>query len=323
MMEAIKSSNSFKCVEKITRPLRRFLNKFLDDWSLSFAAMLSYYLLIFLLSMSVVVAGIIGLFLRNDFDTQQYIKDKIINSIATDNSTAADVKKVIDFATDKLTKNANGFLSIGIVFTIFGASRLFVAIDKCMCIIYRIPERGFIRQNLLAFAAVFILILIIPIMIATSLVSSVLFSIIPSEAGRIGALAGGIGLSLLTAFVFFEFIYWVIPNKKMSLVVTWCGSLIAAITLEIFITLFPFYVQNFMSNYTGQLGFAVILLLFFYYFATIIIVGAQINAVFFENYQTLGGGLGTCVSRMHEEYGVGDLRRPLIDGNSEPRSYTH
>ncbi|CAF2098634.1 unnamed protein product [Rotaria magnacalcarata] len=262
MMEAIKSSNYFKCVEKVIRPLRRFLNKFLDDWSLSFAAMLAYYLFISLLSMGVVVAGILGLVLRNDFDAQQYIKDKIINSIATDNSKAADLKKVIDFVTDRVTKEASGVLSIGTVFAIFGASRLFVAIDKCMCIIYRIPERGFIGQNLLAFAAVFIFILIMPIIIAISSVSSVLASIIPSEAGRIGTFA-------------------------------------------------------------GQLGFAVIFLLFFYYFATIIIVGAQINAAFFENYQTLGAGLGTCVSRMHEEYDVGDLRTPLIDENNEPRSYTH
>ena len=57
--------------------------------------------------------------------------------------------------------------------------------------------------------------------------------------------------SLLTAFVFFETIYWFVPNKKMSLKTTWCGSLVAAVTMELFIILFPLYARNFMGNYAG------------------------------------------------------------------------
>ena len=60
-----------------------------------------------------------------------------------------------------------------------------------------------------------------------------------------------------------------------------------------------------MSNYAGQIGFAVILLLFLYYFATILILGAQINAFFFDDYQPLAEGLGTYISQMHDEHGVG------------------
>ncbi len=61
----------------------------------------------------------------------------------------------------------------------------------------------------------------------------------------------------------------------------------------------------------GQIGFAVILLLFLYYFATILILGAQINAFFFDDYQPLVDGLGTYLSQMHEEHGVGNTGKAL------------
>lgn len=58
-----------------------------------------------------------------------------------------------------------------------------------------------------------------------------------------------------------------------------------------------------------------ILLLFLYYFATILILGAQINAFFFENYQPLFDGLGTYISQMHAEHGVGSESKPSGDEN--------
>jgi len=195
----------------------------------------------------------------------------------------------------------------------FGASRLFIAIDKCLTIVYRLPERTFVRQNLLAFGMLFIFILLVIIMLVASSAPSALLSIIPGGGGQFGAFIAGILSSLLVAFALFEVIYLVVPNKKMSFKITWCGALVAACTLEIFIILFPLYVRRFMGNYAGQIGFAVILLLFLYYFATILIFGAQINAFFFDGYQPLFDGLGTYISQMHFEHGVGNLNKPLTD----------
>ena len=69
--------------------------------------------------------------------------------------------------------------------------------------------------------------------------------------------------------------------------------------------------------FIGQIGFAVILILFFFYFATILILGAQINAFFVENYKPLADGLGTYISHMHEEHGAGDPSRPLLENESD------
>ncbi len=90
-------------------------------------------------------------------------------------------------------------------------------------------------------------------MLAASSAPSVLLSIIPGAGGRFGTYMGGILCSLLVAFILFEGIYYLIPNKKMSFRTTWCGALVASCTLELFIILFPLYVTKFMGNYAGKL----------------------------------------------------------------------
>lgn len=132
-----------------------------------------------------------------------------------------------------------------------GSARLFIAIDKCMTIIYRLPERSFLRQNLIALGALFLFITIIILMLTASSVPTALMGIIPGGGGRFGVFVAGILFSTAIAFALFETIYWITPNKKMTLKKTWCGALIAAITLEFFIILFPLYVRHLMSNYAG------------------------------------------------------------------------
>ncbi|CAF1114669.1 unnamed protein product [Rotaria sordida] len=321
MINKIKSSAIFERVQQETTTARLFLKKFLRDWSLNLAAMLAYNLLISLLPMAIALFGILGVVLRNYPQVQQEIKDRIIDAFSTDNTTSSGVKQIVDIAFDQLSKEAGGILLMGVIIAFFGSSRLFVAIDKCMCIVYRVPQRPFLPENILAFGAVFVFIIIIPIMLAFSSAPYILISIIPGGSGRFGAFVAGITFSLLSAFILLELIYLYIPNRNMSFKVTWCGALVAACTLEIYIILFPLYVRLFMGNYTGQIGFAVIFILFLYYFALIIILGAQINAFFFDNYQPLVHGLGTCLSEVYEGYGIDNPNRPLCEDDMEIRSY--
>jgi len=316
MINNITSTTAFKQTQQKTKPARRFLRKFLNDWSMDFAAMLAYNLLIALLPIAVALFGILGLILKNHPDARQDLENKIIASFPSDNTTQAGIRQVVDLAFSQLLRDSGLILAIGIFFALFGSSRLFIAIDKCMTIVYRLPERPFLRQNLLAFGMLFFFILVIPLMLVASSAPSVLINIIPEGGRQFGTFIAGMLFSLLIAFGLFEAIYWFVPNKNMSFKTTWCGALVAATTLEVFIILFPLYVRRFMTNYAGQIGFAVILLLFFFYFATILILGAQINAFFFENYRPLTDGLGTYISQMHEEHGVGETNRPLCDENA-------
>ena len=51
-----------------------------------------------------------------------------------------------------------------------------------------------------------------------------------------------------------------------------------------------------MADYVGQLGFIIITLLLFYLFGLVFVIGAQINAFFFDQIQPLKSGLGSCLS---------------------------
>jgi uncharacterized BrkB/YihY/UPF0761 family membrane protein len=94
MIDNIKTSTAFKQSQRHTKPARRFLRKFLNDWSLNFAAMLAYNLLIALLPTAVALFGIFGLVLKNHPDTQQGIKNKIINTFPADNTTRSGITQV-------------------------------------------------------------------------------------------------------------------------------------------------------------------------------------------------------------------------------------
>ncbi|CAF4884383.1 unnamed protein product, partial [Rotaria magnacalcarata] len=55
--------------------------------------MLAFNLLIALLPIAVALFGILGLVLRNNSGAQQEIKDTIVNSLSTDNTTQVGIKQ--------------------------------------------------------------------------------------------------------------------------------------------------------------------------------------------------------------------------------------
>lgn len=158
----------------------------------------------------------------------------------------------MDLAFDQISRDAGGIFAMGIIFSMLSASRLFVSIDKCLTIIYRLPERTFVRQTILSIGLFLLFLILIVILLIGSSFPTALMNLILNDGGRFGIFVCGIVVSTLIAFILFEMIYFLTPNKKMAFKKTWCGSLSAAITLEIFLILFPLYVRQFLSNYAGK-----------------------------------------------------------------------
>ncbi|CAF4755043.1 unnamed protein product [Rotaria sp. Silwood2] len=94
MIDNIKSTTVFKGGQRQTKPVRRFIRKFFNDWSMDFSAMLAYNLLIALLPIAVALFGITGLVLKNYPDTQKAVKNKIIHLFPADNTTQAGIQQV-------------------------------------------------------------------------------------------------------------------------------------------------------------------------------------------------------------------------------------
>ncbi|CAF2870001.1 unnamed protein product [Rotaria sp. Silwood2] len=309
MESTVINTRLFQYAKRETTPFRLFIQKFKHDWSFVFAGMLAFNILLALLPMAITLFGILGIVLNNHPDLQNRIKSKIVEAFPPKASDG--IREIMNMAFRKLYHDAGLILSFGILFAIIGSSRLFIAIDRCLTIIYRLEERKFIKKYLLAIGMLFLFLLLIPLMIAASSIPSLLLGVIRDAGGRFGVYIAGIIFSVFFSFILFEIIYLLIPNKKMKIKHTWCGAIVAAGALQLFMVFFPLFVRKSMGSYTGQIGIAVILLLFLFYAAIILILGAQINAFFFEHIQPLPVSLATFVSKLAHVYHEDEARRPL------------
>jgi len=313
------TENLVQSVNKHTQPFREFLTKFSNDWAMTFAGVLAYSLLTAMLPIAIALIAILGLVLgaanRNNIIEQV---SKVFPGLAGQQNT-------VTLAIDQLSKQAGLLAIIAVLLAIFGGSRLFITVEGCLDIIYRVRPRPPIRQNLMAFGMFILFIILIPIMVFASSAPSFILNflgqnpvlstlpLVKSVVSNpvITYIAGIVG-GLIAAFLLFEAIYFVVPNQYISWRNSWKGALVAAVAMTVFFNLFPLYIQYFLKNYAGQIGFAVILLLFFYYFAVILMLGAEVNAFFFERVRALPNDLVTFVSTM-----AGTLNRDIPESEDK------
>jgi len=265
-----------------------------------------------MLPIAVALFGILGLVLGSNSSLTSTIAHDLATIVPqTSSSSSTATQQAIELAVQQLHKQAGFLLIIAIALAIFGGSRLFITLENCLNLVYRLRPRTAIRQNLMAFAMLILFIILIPLMVFASAAPTIILSFVSNIPGLsaipffsaiakspiLAYLAGLVG-GFIVAFILFEAIYFVVPNQKISWRNSWRGAVAAAIALELFLLLFPIYIRYGLKNYTGQVGFAVILLLFFYYFAVILMIGAEVNAFFFEKIQPLPNNLVTFVSTM-------------------------
>lgn len=292
LFNVVESNEVFEEVLGDAKTFANFWQKFMNDWVLNFASGLAYSLLMAMFPMVIALAATIG-FLGGDLAPRaQQALIEHLNAIFPQIETNQDL---LSPALTLLHKNA-GFLSIlAIALAIFSGSRLFISIEDYFDIIYHTRARSFLRQNLMAICMLLIFIPLIPIMLLASSIG-------------IGGFLGG----LLASWLLFEAIYMIVPNQHISLRNSWLGALVAAIALQIYVALFPFYVEHFLGSYTGNAGFAVILLLFFYYFAVILLAGAEVNAFYAEGVRGTPdniAGLVQRATRLADRKKLADLAR--------------
>ena len=288
--------------------LQGFLKKFNNDWSMTLAGSLAYSLLTALVPILLAILSVLGFTLGPstvDYVTRHLTlgSNKVLNQALT-----LQIKMVIT----QLNRQAGILAIIAVLTAIFAGSRLFISMEGCLDVIYRVRPRKVIGQNVMAISMMILFIILVPIMIFAATLPGIIQSCIASNAilrqlpmvNTISNnaltiwLTGFIG-GLLAAYLLFWAIYLIVPNQKISLSRSWAGALASALALELFITIvFPFYIAHFMSSYAGQAGLVVILLVFLYYFAVILMLGAEVNAYFFEKVQPLPNDLATFVSTM-------------------------
>jgi membrane protein len=299
-LQKITSSKPVEKTEQEARPIKQFIAKFNNDWVMNFASGLAFNTLTAIFPILVALIAIFGLVVGGNPAAQH----QLINGIQSIFPQQIQKGNLLQPVFNSLNRNAGPLLIIAILTALFGGSRLFISMEGYFDIIYHQRPRNVIKQNIMAFSMLLLFIILIPIMIFGAALPALVVSLI--KATPLNNVPGsellftliGIGFGLLFAWIFFEVIYIVVPNQHISFRNSWLGAVVAAVGVEIYLVLFPFYVAHFMNTYTGTAGFAVILLFFFYYFAVILLLGAEVNAFFAEKIRATPADIPTMIHEM-------------------------
>jgi membrane protein len=259
--------------------LRDFWTKVNNDWVFNLSALLAYDVLFSVFPIVLVLLALAGYVLGN---VSPATTDQLAQAIAQVLPGGVG-QQVVNAALSALKQNATPVLVVGVLTAFYFGSRLFIVIENCFGIIYRLPSRSFWRQNLMAVLMLLLYVLLVPLVFATATASNALAPVLFPGGGPSADLlvrAAGIVTSLALAMVLFGAIYLFVPHQRIRFVDAWRGTILAAALLVLYQQVFPLYQSMFLrlDNYGSILGFAAVIVIFFYYVAFILLLGAEVNS---------------------------------------------
>ena len=289
------------------KSLMGFFHKFNNDWVMNFASALAFNLITAILPILIAILGVAGLIVGHLDPTaeSQLINniEKIFPSTGQLGSSGSG-NDFIHLALNQLNHYAGFFVIVAVLLAIFGGSRLFISMEGYFDIIYHVRPRGVIRQNIMAIIMMVVFIVLIFLMVIVASLPAAIQSI-GTTIGLGPLVSNGfvdwlisVAVSLFIGWMLFEAILVVVPNQHISFRNSWLGALVAAVLLQIYLSLFPLYVTHFLGNYSGNIGLVIILLFFLYYFAVILLIGAEINAYYAEGIQSTPDNLAVMVHKL-------------------------
>lgn len=162
------------------KPTQAFFQKFSNDWSFIFAGSLAYSFLTALFPILIALIAILGFVLGGQKTSQEFILSQIQHAIPSF-ATQGSQRDLFLSISKQLSASAGILAIVSVLLAIFGGSRLFVAIENCLDLIYRVRPRTALRQNAVAIGMMVIFIILIPIMAFASTIPSFVLSFINSN----------------------------------------------------------------------------------------------------------------------------------------------
>lgn len=260
-----------------------FWLKINNDWIFNLAGLLAYNLLMAVFPVLLLLLAGYGIVLQLISPGAEGELERALASVLPGNTGTVLVASV---AAD-LKKSVGLLLVVGLVSAFLAGSRLFVTLEGCFGIVFRLRGRDPLRQNRMAFGMLMLFLLIVPLVFLISILPAGLVALIdPRGRSLLGGLLGnGARLVILfaAALLFFGAIYAFVPNRRMRWRTwgrNWHGTVVAAVLLVFYELLFRLYQQYLLhaDNYGSVAAFTIVILLFLYYVAFILLLGAEINS---------------------------------------------
>jgi membrane protein len=273
---------------KDVSPLMGFWTKTNNDWVFNLSGLLAYNFLMSIFPILLVLLAVAGLILGN-------LSPATYTQFQHDLQTALPQGgTILSVAANNLSRSAGVLFVVGLVTALYAGSRLFVTIENCFGVVFRLRARTFLRQNVMAIGMLLLYAILIPVVALASIIPSAIMQALGSlgRNGVVGLLSdvAGVVISFIFACVLFAAIYIVVPNRPVRFSEAWRGTLVAGALLAIYEIVFPLYLHYALhpGNYGSVAGFAVVILVFFYYLAFILLIGAEVNSWALGQRQTAG-----------------------------------
>lgn len=270
-------------VRRRLAPVLDFWTKINNDWIFNWASGLAYTLLTSILPILLAILAIGGFILGSLSVSSLGQLQSVLARGLPGGSTGAG-GQIVSAALAQLNRSAGVLFIVGILGAIIAGSGLFLSLESAFGIIFRLKGRDPIPQRIMAISMVLLYVLLVPIMVFASLIPAAILGALhvgtkdPGGAFLLQAL--GLAVGFAAAVVFFGSIFYVVPNRRMSLREIWPGTLVSAVLLVVYEIVFPIYENLFLrSNYSSIIGLIVVILIFFYYLAFILLIGAEINSM--------------------------------------------
>ncbi|MGE7921041.1 YihY/virulence factor BrkB family protein [Viridibacillus sp. NPDC093762] len=258
--------------------LMEFIQRIKNDDISGFSAQLAYFFLLSFFPLLIFLVTLLP-FLNIDPD-QIYL---FLNAILPDQ-----VYSLIIGTISEILENRNGgLLSIGIIGTIWSASK---GVDALIKSLNRSYDKNETRPYIIArFVSVIFTFLLVGLIIVALLLSVfgrqigvILFSYFGLEVDFL--MVWNSIRSIIPPLLIFTVLttmYWIVPNKKLYLRSVLLGSAAATVAWIVLSYGFSYYVSNF-ANYSatyGSIGGIIILMLWLYFTGMILMASGQINAI--------------------------------------------
>lgn len=273
-----------KGLKQRIQPLLEFWQKLSNDWIFNLSGLLAYNFLMSIFPILLALLAVAG-FILNAISPGS--EQQLVNAIAgaLPGGASGSGGQIVHAALTRLQRQAGALFVIGLLTAVFTGSRLFVTIENCFGIIFRLRSRNIIRQNLMAIGMLLLYVVLVPIIFLASFVPTAIVNALNAttgDAGLSGLLIRLVGLlaSFAVAAILFGAIYVVVPNHPVRFREVWKGTLLAAALLVLYELVFPIYESLMLKpgNYGAVAGFAIVILVFFYYLAVILLLGAEVNS---------------------------------------------
>lgn len=246
------------------------------------AAQLSYYFLLAVFPLLLVLVTLLGYFAESGSE----LHNKLLSYLSTVMPRSSVM--LVHTTLDEITKaRGGGKISLGILAALWAASNGMGAISSTLNVAYAVKEdRPWWKVRLIAIFLTIMVSLFIIVALAIVFFGGHLGDRVAAHFGFSAAFAIAWRvlqwpIALVFLLLTFDLIYYLAPNDRRTKQRLWTGGAITAVALWLLVSFgFRLYL-HFFNSYSvtyGSLGALIVLMLWFYFTGLSILIGGEVNS---------------------------------------------